>query len=169
MSWSEIKHALNSTLGTGKFQPLDKLIIYGSKQFAPNSDVFQNVFSGSVSSTIAYNTVTGGIVDIASIRPKVGGSFTMSASVSISGVSGNAVYSSILVYINDTYYSKTTFTGTGTSSSGTISTLVPFNAGDKISFKLQGSIPSSVAVNSYAYCSKINVCATVVDNLIEIV
>ena len=39
--WAGIKHSLNSTLGTNEFQPLDKLLRYGSKQFTEGNDIYK--------------------------------------------------------------------------------------------------------------------------------
>lgn len=43
MSWAKIKKAINSTLGTEEFKPLDKLIL-GEKRFVANSDIVLHSF-----------------------------------------------------------------------------------------------------------------------------
>ena len=172
MSWSEIKHALNSTLGTSEFKPLDKLIRFDGKQFATGSDVFATPFTGSASSTVPTDTVTGPEIVLCSIRPQIGGSFTARANVGInnSRVSNTKMYCSILAYINGVYYGKSTLTQASTSvESGTISLVVPFNAGDTISFKLQGTLSVSQGGGTQtATCSQLSILAHVVDNLIDV-
>ena len=44
--WKEIKHALNSTLGTDKFEPLDKMITTG-RTLVPSDDLLKQVFTGN--------------------------------------------------------------------------------------------------------------------------
>lgn len=168
--WAGIKHSLNSTLGTSEFQPLDKLLMYGSKRFSIGNDVYATVYTGSATSTIPANTITGSTVNLCSIRPKLGGSFTMRASGSVSKVSGTTIYCKILVYINDVHYNTATFSAnsSSTTTSGNITMTIPSNAGDKISFKLQGGLSMSVETNYSASCSGISILANVVDNLIDI-
>lgn len=43
MSWAKIKKAINSTLGTKDFKPLDKLIL-GEKRFVAQSDIVLHSF-----------------------------------------------------------------------------------------------------------------------------
>lgn len=43
MGWAKIKKAINSTLGTDEFKPLDKLIL-GEKRFVANSDIVLHSF-----------------------------------------------------------------------------------------------------------------------------
>ena len=170
--WAGIKHSLNSTLGTNEFQPLDKLLRYGSKQFTASNDIYKAVFSGTTTSKIPAGTVTGSIIDLCSIRPKIGGSFTVTASTGVIVAGTTAIYSSLLVYINDVYYGKATFTkkSSDTATSGNISINVPFKAGDKISFKWQGTLSMSVDSGTCeAQCWGLNILGQVVDNLIEMV
>lgn len=43
MGWAKIKKAINSTLGTDEFKPLDKLIL-GEKRFVAHSDIILHSF-----------------------------------------------------------------------------------------------------------------------------
>lgn len=170
--WAEIKHALNSTLGTSEFEPLDKLIRYSGKQFAMGSNVFATPFDGSVRSDIPTNKITGTSVDIVSIRPKISGSFTASVSVTTYSSKSKTVFANLVVYINGVAQSTGQYTGSHSSSgtlSGTASVAVSFKAGDTISFKLYSSLMSSEESGQYyATCSRVNIFGQVVDNLIEV-
>jgi hypothetical protein len=65
--WAGIKHALNSTLGTEDFKPLDKLLkhyLEEHKSLAPSDSIYKVIQSGErykevPSSTISY-TIIGG-------------------------------------------------------------------------------------------------------------
>ena len=179
MSWAEVKYALNSTVGTDEFKPLDELMKdevnlmrYDGKRFAVDDTIIETKTGGG-KSTVPTNTVTGNVVDICSVRPKIGGTWTVQTPVTtyMSFANETTLYASVLVYVNDVYYGKGTFTHPSTSSgqkSGTASMNVSFKAGDKISFKFQTTLSISVESGSfYASCSSVNILAKVVDNLIE--
>ena len=168
MSWGKIKKAINSTVGTSEFQPLDKLIRYEGKRFAPDTSAFVSKSFSTVTSKPAYNTIIGPLVDLCSFRANIGGSFTASAPVTTM-IDSTTIYASLKVYINDVYYGQGTFTRSPSgSASGTASVNVSFNPGDKISFKFQTTLSMSVeSSNNYATCSRVDILAKVVDNVIE--
>lgn len=58
--WTGIKHAINSTLGTADFKPLDK-IIEGQRTLAASDSVIQVVMS-SIKKITSDNTVLGSFV-----------------------------------------------------------------------------------------------------------
>ena len=166
--WAEIKYALNSTIGTADFKSLDKLLRFEGKRFAIDSSIF-DTRSGGGRSTVPTNTVTGNVVDICSVYPKIGGTWNVQVPVDnyLSWSNETTLYASVLVYINDVYYGQGTYTSIS-SSSGNVSVNVSFKTGDKISFKLQATLSKSIASGSfYTSCSSLNILAKVVDNLIE--
>ena len=170
--WAEIKHTLNSTLGTSEFKPLDKLIRFEGKRFAIDSSIFETR-SGGGQSTVPTNKVTGNIVDICSVHAKIGGTWNVQVPVNtfLQYSNTTTLYASVLVYINDVYYGQGTYTRSSSSNgsvNGTASVNVSFKAGDKISFKFQSTLSISTEGGSYyASCSSLNILAKVVDNLIE--
>ena len=70
--WAGIKYALNSTLGTNDFEPLDKMIL-GQKQLLASDNVYQIVKSnaGSVTNPATLN------IDL--FKLKINGSFKIRA------------------------------------------------------------------------------------------
>jgi hypothetical protein len=172
MSWGKIKKALNSTVGTSEFQPLDQLLRFSGKNFATSGNVFATPFNGSVRSDIPTNKITGTTVDIVSIRPKISGSFTASASVTTYSTRSKTVFANLSVYVNGVAQSTGQYTGSHSSSgtlSGTASVVVSFNAGDTISFKFNSSLMSSEDGGQfYALCTRLNILGQVVDNLIDV-
>lgn len=56
MSWSEIKHAVNSTLGTSDFKPLDKYI-ESLISVNPTSDVIARAYGSRTSTTTTYEVL----------------------------------------------------------------------------------------------------------------
>lgn len=174
--WGIIKKALNGTVGTSEFKPLDELIRYDGKVLAPDDDVFAHTSFDAVTSIVPNGTVTGTVVDMCSVRVKVGGSFTVSVpmSVYLQPNQGNTIYPKVLVYINDVYYGAGTGSVPASSGTGTryetISVTVPFEAGDKISFKLQATIAGSTNYSPLysATCSQLNILARTVDNVVDV-
>ena len=57
--WTGIKHALNSTVGTREFQPLDK-IIKGQRTLAPADSVLAVISSGSIKADNSENKKISG-------------------------------------------------------------------------------------------------------------
>ena len=49
--WSGIKHALNSTLGTEEFQPLDKIIL-GSKGLVASDNLYVSLYSSNLTTKL---------------------------------------------------------------------------------------------------------------------
>lgn len=172
MSWGKIKKAINSTVGTSEFQPLDQLVRFSGKNFATSTNTFATPFNGSVRSDIPTNKATGTTVDIVSIRPKISGSFTARANVSTYASKSKTVNAYLVVYVNGVAQSTGQYTGSHSSSgtlSGTASVVVSFKAGDTISFKFYSGLSMSEESGQYyATCSRLDILGQVVDNLIDV-
>lgn len=69
--WSEIKHALNSTIGTDDFKPLDK-IIQGNKAIVASDNLYW-----IISNTGAYTEDNTKFTEFAKIRINISGSIKL--------------------------------------------------------------------------------------------
>lgn len=54
--WAEIKHALNSTIGTLSFKPLNDIIIYKDKELNASDNIYKVIIPWDSSVSIAANT-----------------------------------------------------------------------------------------------------------------
>lgn len=121
--WAGIKHALNSTLGTADFKPLDELLlekiaeIVGGKSLAASNTIYKVVSSTAVS-------LNGGTGDGPEYT-KIGNSFTVNCNgsirviISVSG--GGDLYKNALQYF---YITTSVPSGTSPSYVGRIT--VPY-------------------------------------------
>lgn len=75
--WAGIKHALNSTLGTSDFKPLDQLII-GERAFVASDTAYSVMLDGAQSTTAT----------IGSFTPKLDGYVRVIAKVQTTALSG---------------------------------------------------------------------------------
>jgi hypothetical protein len=168
--WAEIKHALNSTLGTSEFQPLDKLIRYEGKSLIPSSNVFKTVSAETLSVTITNGSTSSPSVNIGSIRSKIGGTVTVRANMDITYGQNTTTYGKVSVYVNNVLKTTVTLTkATDTlTTSGLPTALVSFQANDVISFKLSGSSSWEVTNSTTITCRNVSILADTVDNVIDI-
>lgn len=116
--WSGIKHALNSTLGTADFQPLDK-IIKSQRTYGPSDDVLVTLASG------LSMTITSTLKKVPNVKfvPLVDGTLKVMANVTIV-VSGLGESTSIYfqIYKNGESYLSKSIGKTGTASGAQRST-----------------------------------------------
>lgn len=144
MSWGEIKHALNSSLGTEKFMSLDRLYLNG-KQLYVSDTQYQNINFNESKRIEKKSTSTDGpnfisLVTTNAIQFSIPGTVTIKLNSVIE--KGNYVSSvttdadhRVYIYINDTVY-KTIYDGTTENKTWTFEN-VPVQSGDKINFKIQ--------------------------------
>ena len=95
--WSQIKYAMNSTLGTSEFKPLDK-IIEGQRTWGagePTIKILRESFS-SMSET-----------ELGTFTPKVGGSIRIAANLVNTHASYASSTATLYVYEGDTLISYT--------------------------------------------------------------
>ena len=174
--WSGIKTALNSTLGTSEFKPLDKLIRFEGKNLVVSDTAFlKPSITAKEISTDYGNQTSGKVVDVITIKPRVSGSVRMVGGVTIYSTTANTpTYANIVVYVNGVQkydFSKNyTFASGSTYLSTTITGDIAFNAGDTVSLKFKVRLGSSSDTSlGRATLSSIQFNAITTDNLIEVV
>ena len=166
--WSEIKHALNSTLGTSEFKPLDKLIRFEGKRLAVSDTTFLKIPKGSFTKDTYF------VEDICTLTPSVGGSVRVSANMTLMSWTTEAnTYGRILVYVNGvnkyTFSQSHSFYVGNTNKDVVVSGDFNFDANDVIELKVQGMYGSSTTANNGRITfSSMQLNAIVVDNLMGV-
>lgn len=147
--WAGIKHAINSTLGTDKFKPLDKLIddsIKGTRTLAASDAVLKVLHGGSevedFTKTFAVNT-TG------SIRIKVSGRMSNNTSafqvyITLESTSGAVVASQNI-----------------SNATGTVTIDVPISK-DTYTLMVEKT-PGGISGSPTPKISNVSICAIVTD------
>ena len=177
--WAGIKYALNSTLGTSGFKPLDKLIRFEGKKLVASDTAFLKIPISTIYLSTTYGEQPDGseLVDICTMKPLVGGTARLSANMTIwSTKSGTGTYAYVYVYVNGV--KKHTFSQYYELSSGGSSSVsreltgdITFDANDEITFKLKVDLSGTVSSNSSGRVklSTMQLNAITTDNLIEVV
>lgn len=155
--WTEIKYALNSTLGTDKFQPLDKLL-YNGKSLVASENLYMILFESE-----EYEENTN-IILPKKIKTKSSGSFRVNTKIA-GPYPGRRTY--FRIYINGILLKEEYQTG---SDYEEVTYDVIYLAGDEISFGVE--VEKTYASEVYTYKGKIGdvyICADVIDtSLIDI-
>lgn len=192
--WAGIKHALNSTLGTSNFKPLDAIIkeqINGavdeltseitSGQTRVISDIGNTVVAQTriVASDDAYATIAGGSVETKPVNTEVSYilpkklKMTRPGSIRISGTlsrtNSSKMRGGLAVLVNgveaERYY-RSDEVGT---NSDEFSMDVSFSAGDIISFKVYGTNTASTTDTRKVSVSEMVLTGKVINNVHEVV
>lgn len=155
--WSGIKHALNSTLGTADFQPLDK-IIKSQKNLVADDAPYYTIFVGS--EAVKVPSGSGNVITYTDlpykIKMKTNGSCRIKVKIKKSA-SDRATYFQVLV--NGVLQSSV---NSSTDDLTEVSTDIVFDYGNIISFSIGGYRGTSPTYNN------LKICGTVVDtSLIE--
>ena len=139
--WSQIKYAMNSTLGTSEFKPLDK-IIEGQRTWGA-SDVLIKLLTTSA----GYFSDT----TLGSFTPKVGGSVRVFAFAFAENYVGDSAY--LRVYRGDTLVASTSakITNNGTTP---MSIDISITAGEKYTVKGYTSSTTS-SLKSVSVCGSL--------------
>jgi hypothetical protein len=145
--WAEIKHALNSTIGTPDFAPLDELYIKGKTLVASNNHYMD-----------IYIPREHAPFDVPrKIKMKNSGSVLISANVFSYSNDGG-----LNVLINNEIVAR--FQGTNTSGGSTQGGTIYFKKGDELSFKYY------LGTSGATYVSKLKIFADVVDtSMLEVI
>lgn len=157
--WSGIKHALNSTLGTADFQPLDK-IIKSQKNLVADDASYYAIFTGSESVSLpggSGNTTT--YTDLPyKIKMKNKGSCRIKVKLQ-SGTSDRDAYFRVLVngVLKETMISPT-------NSFVQRSADIIFNYGDIITFSIGGYRGSKPDYKDLKICGNV-VDTTLIENI----
>lgn len=154
--WAGIKHAINSTLGTADFKPLDK-IIEGQRTLAASDSVIRVLKATETRITSSVNCGT--------FTPKIGNSVRIVAGVRGLASSGSTSFSLNIVRADGDSAVVATRTVTVTlpiTSQTIVDVDVPIEANSP--YKVE--IDSSHTTNYVCY---VNVCANIIDsNLVEV-
>lgn len=152
--WSGIKHAINSTLGTSEFQPLDK-IIDGQRTLAASDSVLNVVFSGN--ETIGENyEIIGGFI------PKKNGSVRVIIEYRNSSNTERTFYAHIIREEDNAVIAKNSLS-IGYTQTNVLFVDVPIAAGVSYQIRLFSS-------NNTTYVTSVKIGAQIVDtSLVEVV
>ena len=101
--WAEIKYALNSTLGTKDFKPLDE-IIRGQKTFIASDDLIANIYPREISSDRNESVLVEG----ATFTSHTSGAVRLSVQCAGNAASSSPEYPGVNVYEDGVYYAKFT-------------------------------------------------------------
>lgn len=145
MGWAKIKKAINSTLGTGEFQPLDEIIL-GTKGLKASDNFYTQIYQGDA---IRGSAEPNSKIMPVTLKMNWQGSFRLKVTSYKANSGGN-----FSVLINDVI--STGFDSTYSSFGDTFID-VSFNKGDIIKFKLTGT------GNGFIYVNQISMYADVVD------
>ena len=151
--WTGIKHALNSTLGTSEFKPLDK-IIEGQRSLAASDSVIRVLFSGSTN--VTYTGVLFG-----SFVPQKSGSIRVLAKGTTSGSYSSATFDLTIKEAGTTI--ATASVNTPTAATYSVSADIPITAGVSYEVYCHRSTTGNFTVNT------VELCAAIVDtSLVEV-
>ncbi len=151
--WAGIKHALNSTLGTKDFEPLDKLIVSKTKTIA-SDELYESLPSRSITVGGASTIKTS---NFPRLKMKGYGTLRLKATLGIE------LYGEMWVTFNvlkndETVTSLNLRLGEDVTNKE-FSRNISFEHGDVLSFMLEGgnnySSPARVTVGSFAICGTI--------------
>ena len=149
--WAEIKHALNSTLGTNDFEPLNELF-FKNKALNASENLYYIIQSESV------KVEEGKTYKIPkSIKMYNSGSVTIKSD--LRGPDYDR-YTYLNIYINNVLYKQ--LSAYDTTSMQEVSTIVSFNAGDVITFEI---FVQAVGVThkKYGEFANLRICADMID------
>lgn len=150
--WSGIKHALNSTLGTSEFKPLDK-IIEGQRTLAASDSVIKVLLSTS-------QNISSSQLTVGSFTPQVDGSVRISGKFTLKSLGSASSTLVLRVYLGTSQVALTSVNLTNTQSEYTAIRDLSVTKGNTYVVKV--SSDSGMTANS------VNVCANVIDtSLVE--
>lgn len=147
--WTEIKHAINSTLGTSEFKPLDKLFLEQKALVASDVPFYEivagekrvDVGKGDNTATLPYK-----------IKMLNAGSLRVSVMLKRSNSSN---YTTLRIYVNDVERAKL---------QSSLNNADYFLETADINFKQDDVISFSASGYTYAFIKDLTLCGTIVDN-----
>ena len=133
--WAEIKHAINSTLGTEDFKSLDK-IIRSMRSLQASDDVYMNLIPLSISSVSYGKTQT--FTSSQSLTAYSSGSLKLKYDYTVPTTGDSGRSNKLNILINNEVVSTYNLSTSATSSNLTQTTdEIFYNMGDKISFNVE--------------------------------
>lgn len=156
--WAGIKHALNSTLGTEDFQPLDKLFFSGKSTVASNNPLYTILNYGRYNYNASQSTDSSVPIEKTLIA-RNDGSFKVTFELDYFSTHGDA---GIDVFINGKLI--TSVTGDDTSEFEKKETdSISYKKDDVITFGVHRSYHPDLNGNSTFQIQNVQLCADVVD------
>lgn len=157
--WAGIKHALNSTLGTNNFKPLDKIFYQGKSTIASENPLYliSNGGNFNYNSTSNDDNFSTGVIGKTFVA-KSSGSFKVSFNLTYSSSQGSG---GIGVYINDVR--KTSRTSREVSDALLFTEPVSYSEGDVITIKVARIYDNDANSSKSFTISNIQFCADIVD------
>ena len=150
--WSYIKKAINSTLGTNDFEPLNELF-FKNKALNASENLYYTIQSESV------KVEEGKTYKIPkSIKMYNSGSITIKSNLK---APYGRKYTYLNIYINNVLYKQLSST-TNANETTEVSTVVSFNADDVITFGIFVEL-TSASSTKYGEFSNLRICADMVD------
>ena len=157
--WAGIKHALNSTLGTKDFMPLDKMIL-GMRSLQASDEVYWSLIPLKTSTVLPNKTKT--FSSKQSITPYTSGSLKLSITYAPggSGYGGSSNVFNVLIngVVVDSISLETSKTPDEYMAT---SAIIQYDAGDVITFNAVVSSGPNQSLNFV--CSGINVLGTLTE------
>jgi hypothetical protein len=156
--WAGIKHALNSTLGTEDFQPLDKLFISGKSTVASDNPLY-TILNKGIYNYNASQSTNSRIPIEKTLIAKSDGSFKVIFELDYPSTRGSA---GIEVFINGNLVTSVTdddTSGFEKQETGPIS----YKKDDVITFGVYRSYHYDLNANSTFIIQNVELCADVVD------
>lgn len=135
--WAGIKHALNSTLGTKDFQPLDKLYYKGKSLVASD-----NLYMYIINSRITVDRDSSYTVPEKLVM-KNAGSIKLRAEMSYYSTPRLKVN----IYVNSSLRLELTRTDEATNTTDVVSGQLKYNAGDVVTFKIVNTYTASGSIS----------------------
>lgn len=157
--WSGIKHALNSTLGTDDFQPLDKIIL-GMRCLQASGEVYMTL--ASLEATAVAVGKTEVFSSKQSITPYASGSLKLKITYAPGGqgYGGSSNIFNVLVngvVVNSVELSTSKSSTESTATSG----IIRYKAGDVITFNAE--VSAGPYQSLYFSCSAIEILGTLTE------
>lgn len=135
MSWAEVKHAINSTVGTSEFKSLDKMIM-GNWHLVESNNVY-------LTETPSYSSTAGTYALSNSFKMKASGA----AKVRLLTAYATSVTCDFEIYKNGQLYKSSSRQGDGNNTNISLTVSISFETDDIFTFKLIRTIGVS-AVSS---------------------
>lgn len=130
MSWAEIKRAINSTVGTDEFQPLDKMIM-GNWNLVESNNTY-------LFETPLYSSSAGTHTLSTTFKMKANGT----ARIRLLAAYSANITCAFEIYKNGQLYKSNSLTGINTSTNVSFIVPVSFKTDDLFTFKLVRTIGS---------------------------
>jgi len=159
--WTEIKHALNSTLGTEKFKPLDK-IIEGQKLFVTGGPVIANLIIDPIECAVYAQGIAKQPTFLGKFSTKISGTITANLYI----VNGSYATDSIFYSVKNKKgeeVAKNNIITTNDYKPTVVSLQVPLDAGEEYSFYAHMETAGGISTRNLSATS-LKISAQIIDS-----